>query len=262
MDTRFDDGKNKIISISVIVIIVVALAIGISLYFGSRSWPARFKDTLNSFFGKDNWEEIDSETNESMMYDVYHYTGDSLYSYTSSGTYTEWFILYTDSDNEEEIWSISNHTYKINHSKYNFFSSKRYNAKQAFIQQLMSISCTIAAQDVQYNVLNEVLNEEQLECLRVNISYHNGNPSPSFYNNLAKEDWFNVNDSNAYHYLKTDLYDFYIDILAYDYKFENEDQEDLLNSLDDIVQLLEDTYDKYAKYEIYLGEGYSVKSGE
>ncbi len=204
MDTRFEDRRNKIISIVIIVIIVVALVIGISLWFVSGSWPTRFEGTLNSFFGEGNWEEIESEANESMMYDVYHYTGDGLYNYTSSGTYTEWYILY----NNEEIWTISNHTYKINHSKYNFFSSKRLNAKQALIQQLMSISCTIAAEDVQYNVLSEILTDEQLECLRVNISYHNGNPKPSFYSQLAKEDWFNVNDSNAYHYLKTDLYDF------------------------------------------------------
>ncbi|MCD7894538.1 MAG: hypothetical protein LUG60_12700 [Erysipelotrichaceae bacterium] len=261
MDTRFEDRRSKIIGIGVIVIIVVALIIGISLWFVSGSWPTRFKGELNSFFGEGNWEEISSESYESMMYTVHHYTGDSLYDYDTNGTYTEWDILY----NNEEIWTISNHTYKINHSKYNFFSPKRYSAKQALIQQLMNISCTIAAEDVQYNILSEVLNDEQLECLRVNISYHDGNPKPSFYSQLAKEDWFNVNDSTAYNYLKTDLYDFYIDILAFDYKFEklsDEDQEDLLNSLDDIVQLLEDTYGEYAKYDIYLGEGYSLESGE
>ncbi|MCD8321515.1 MAG: hypothetical protein LUC89_01335 [Oscillospiraceae bacterium] len=244
------------------VIVVIAVVIAVVIYFMSGLWPIRFKNELDAFFGEGNWEKISSETNTSMMYTVHHYTSDGLYNYDSDGTYTKWYILFTR-DDEEEIWTISNHTYKINHSKYSILSADRYSAKQALVQQLMDISCEVAAEKVQYDLLSEILNEEQIESLRVSISYRNGNPSPTFYNRLFKQDWFNVENSTAENYLKTDLYEFYIDILAYDYKFNqlsDEDQADLLNSLDEIEQLLLDTYGEYAAYEIYLGEGYSAEA--
>ncbi|MCD8362559.1 MAG: hypothetical protein LUC98_06305 [Lachnospiraceae bacterium] len=254
--------KNKVISTGIIIILLIALVAGVGLYFTLRSWPLRFKKELNTFFGEGNWEKISAETNESKMYSVHHYSSDGLYDYDSAGTYTKWYLLYTGGE-EEEIWTITDHTYRINHSKYSFLSPKCYSAKQALVLELMEISCDIAAEEVQYNLLTKVLSEEQAECLRVNISYHNGNPSPSFYDQLAGQDWFNVNESTAEQYLKTDLYEFYIDILLYDYKFSKlseADQEDLLNSLDAIEQLLLDTYGEYADYEIYLGEEYSAET--
>ncbi len=60
------------------------------------------------------------------------------------GKFHEWDIAFTNRDGDTEVWTISDHTMKINHDKYWLLSADRYSAKQAFGQELMDISFSMA----------------------------------------------------------------------------------------------------------------------
>lgn len=58
------------------------------------------------------------------------------------------------------------------------------------------------------------IGEEESECMRVTISYGGGNPKPKFYDKLAKEPWFTVNEVSAEDFLAYDehaAFDMYFD---------------------------------------------------
>lgn len=246
-----------------LIVLIVAFAAGIFFFYHYfQTWPLRFHKELDSFFGNGNWKHISTETEESILYTV---------SYRSSyeGTYKErpgrfhnWDILFTNRNGEQEVWSISDHTMKINHDDNWFLSPKRYSARQALTLELMDISFAAASDAIQNDIIRTILPQQEADCLEVDISYRNGNPSPDVYDRLRKEPWFQANTVTAAHYLETDLYDFYIRIFAHDYKVEKlpeEQQEHLRNSLSDLEQALQNAYQETADYEIYLGEGYSAK---
>ena len=82
------------------------------------------------------------------------------------------------------------------------------------------------------------------------------------YSRLRRQPWFNVDQISASEYLKTDLYDFYIRVLAYNYRVEKlsqEEQEHLFGSLAEIEKALQEAFGAYADYDIYLGEGYTAE---
>ena len=98
------------------------------------------------------------------------------------------------------------------------------------------------------------------------ISCRNGNPPPSMYSRLLRQPWFTAEQIDASLYLRTDLYDFYIRILAYDYRVEKltqEEQAHLFGSLPEMEEALQEAFGACADYDIYLGEGYTAEySGE
>lgn len=245
-----------------IIIILLILVAGFLIYHYFQTWPLRFHSDLNDFFGKGNWENVSSETKESKMYSVYHRSHNVLLSGEEPGRYHNWDIVFTNRYGEEELWTITDHTLKINHDRHWLFSSERYSARQAMTLELMDVSSSAAGEQVKREVLNGVLSQEELECLDIYISYRNGNPPPEFYSRLRKEPWFEVNQATADNYLKTDLYDFYLRILAFDYRVEKlteEQQQHLLESLGEMEKALLAAYGEYADYEIYLGEGYTAE---
>ena len=89
------------------------------------------------------------------------------------------------------------------------------------------------------------------------MSYHNGNPPRSFYDDLAEQEWFNVEGVTAENYLATDLYDFYLYIGVHEYKMENlseEERENVEDSLDDIEERLLDEFGDNASFEIHYND--------
>lgn len=130
--------------------------------------------------------------------------------------------------------------------------------------ELMQLSFALAGEEVGQQVLGQVLPEEELSCLEVDISYHGGNPTPDFYDDLAGEEWFTSQKAAAACYLESDLYDFYISVRAHDYrveKLEEGQRQHLLGSLEELCQALEKEYGDNAKYDIYLGEGLTAEKG-
>lgn len=244
----------------------LALAIGIvwlcNTYLGSGNWPVRFHAELDEFFGEGNWECVSEEQKESLMYSV-TYRDVITEAYTEkSGTYKNWYIAWTTPAGETEIWQITNHTLKINHDKYGFFSGKRYSNKQAFVLELMEIAQSVAAEEVHRDILEELLTQEEADCIDISVSYYGGNPEPEFYDRLWKEDWFGADDITADNFLSTELYDFYLWIHVYDYRFEKlseEEQQHVLDSFETIQQALLEAYGEHASFELYLGDGYRVK---
>lgn len=98
------------------------------------------------------------------------------------------------------------------------FSSKRYSNKQAFVLELMDISCELASEEVFNEIIRNELSENEANCIKVSISYHGGNPNPEFYDKLFNESWFNVDNVSAENFLNCNLHDFYLYIRAFDYK--------------------------------------------
>ena len=134
---------------------------------------------------------------------------------------------------------------------------KRYSGKQALTLELMDISFAVIEEEIYSEMMKAGLTEAEVECFNADISYHDGNPKPSFYSKLAKQSWFTIDGVTAENYLSTDLYDFYLDIKVYDYKFETlseQEQEKVRNCLEKIEEHLLEKYGDNASFEIYCGD--------
>ena len=110
-------------------------------------------------------------------------------------------------------------------------------------------------------IVREGLTDEEANCIYVEMSYHDGNPPRSFYDKLAKEEWFTMEGVTAENYLATDLYDFYLIIRIHDYRLEqlsDKEQENVVNSLENIEKRLLEKYGEDASFQILYGE-YNVK---
>lgn len=229
----------------------------------SSDWPAKFKTELDTFFGAEQWQVLSEETKDSNMYSVYYRSRNTpSLSGERKGKYHDWDIGFTNRNGETEAWRITDHALRINHDKYGRFSKKRFTAKQALGRELMDISCVMAGQAVRDELLQDILSQNERDCLRVEISYHGGNPKPEMYDKLLAEPWFTANTVTAEDFLQSDLHDFYIDIHAHDYlvaKLSEQEQAHLVGSLDAIEQALQSHFGDYADYDMYLGEGYSVE---
>jgi hypothetical protein len=177
-----------------------------------------------------------------------------MLSHEEPGMYKNWYIKYNNKG-KEEVWQITNHSLKINNDKYDWFSSKRYSAKQAFVFELMDISCQIIGEQVHNEVIKEYLSEKESECIEVLISYKGGNPKPNFYNKIWKEDWFTADKATAQNYLASYLHNFYLYIRAHDYKLDkltDEEKQNVINSLDKIEDKLLKKYGNNASFRIYF----------
>ncbi len=151
---------------------------------------------------------------------------------------------------------------KINQDKHGFFSPERYSAKQAMIQELMEISFDLAGEEVRQELILDIVSEQEADCLDIRISYRNGNPDQEFYDALWEEPWFTANELTARDYLECDLYEFYIDVFAYDYRVEKltqEQQEHLMDSFSAVERALKETYGEAAAFEIYFDQEHQVE---
>ena len=104
-------------------IVVLIIVVGFLIYHYFQTWPLRFRSDFNDFFGEGNWEQISSETNESRMYTVYYRSSNAGQSGERAGTYHNWDIAFTNRYGEEELWTITDHTLKINHDRHLFLIS-------------------------------------------------------------------------------------------------------------------------------------------
>lgn len=243
----------------VVLIPVLLIVTVIAGWYYLRTWPLRFQGELDNFFGEGNWEVISEDTKDSMMYDKNITIRDAAWSSEEiPGKFHEWDISFTNRNGDTEVWTISDHTMKINHDKYWLLSHDRYSAKQSLGQELMDISFSMAGEQVHKKILQALLPGVEADCVVVDISYRGGRPDPELYDELLDAPWFTANDVTAEDFLRSDLNDFYLDIYAYDYrvdKLSSDERRHLLGSLTDIENLLKDTYGDYVDYEIYLGDG-------
>ncbi len=246
--------KAKNIAIAaVIVLCALAVVIGTIL---SKNWTIRFHSELNHFFGKGNWECIDQETKESLIYDDYVIVhSNPALSGAEPGRFQNWYIQFTNRNGEEEVWQITDHTLKINHDRYGFFSPKRYSQKQAFVLELMDISFSLAGEEIWEEFIQSCLPEAAADCFEVAVSYTGGNPEPEFYDELWAQPWFTANTVTAGDYLSCDLHDFYLEIRAHDYRLEKlteEEYQETAKALPDIAAELLEEFGDSASFTIYF----------
>lgn len=254
----------KVLKKLIIVIIPILLIAGYFTFKNINSdWTKKFSDEFDIFFGKGNWESVSEETKESIIYDEYIVVHSAPYlSHSVPGKFNEWNITYMNADNKREMAIISDHTFRINNDKYFIFSNKRYSAKQALTLEFMNISFSICGDEVMKESISPYLSEKEMEALTVDISYNGGNPKPEFYDDLIKEDWFNVKDVSANDYLNYDKHEFYIYIRSYDYKLNkltDKEKQHLFDSMEKIEKDLLKKYGKNASFEIYIDKNYKVE---
>lgn len=241
--------------ITLVVIGVVAGAV--CGYLAFQNWSIRFSSALDQFFGEGNWECVSEESKTSRMYTEYYRSRDTRLSEEVPGSYKNWDIMFTKKNGEPEIWTITNHTWKINNDKYGFLSAKRYSAKQALVLELMDISHGLVCDELHMELFQGQLSEQEADCIEIDMMYHGGNPKPKFYDKLWKEEWFNSTDATVAGYLTTELYDFYLYIRVHNYKLEkltDEEKANVLAGLQKAEQTLLERYGNYASFEIYFGE--------
>lgn len=242
-----------------ILIIAVLLAVAAGIIAGVyafRNWPIRFRSELDRFFGEGNWESISNETKESLIHEEYvSFRSHPEFSRDVPMKYKDWDIEFTNRNGEQEIWEITDYTLRVNRDKYWLLSPNRYSTKQAFVQQLMDISFGMAGEEVYRNVVREILPENEAQCLRVSISYRGGNPEPDVYDELWEQSWFTANKVTAKDFVETDVYDFYIDVFAYDYRVEkltDSEREHMMDSYEELKHALESEYGDESAFEIYF----------
>ena len=161
-----------------LVILVLILAGLAADWYYMRTWPLRFHGELDQFFGAGNWETVSEQTKESMMYSDYIVvrSAPSL-SGETAGKFHEWDIAFTNRDGEQELWTISDHTLKINNDEHWFpLDPERYTARQALGQELMEISFAVAGEQIHKDILQELLPEAEAGCITVDISFRGGWP--------------------------------------------------------------------------------------
>lgn len=249
-----------IIPVVILALIVAGFVAG---WFVLRTWPLRFHRELDQFFGAGNWESVSEEIKRSMMFDEYLAVRGTGYSDSVDGRFHEWNIAFTNREGETELWTISDHTLKINNHDHWFpLDPERYTARQALGQELMELAFDMAGEQAQEDILGDILTDGERACLDVEISFRGGWPNGDLYTELLNEPWFNIQELDAEKFLQSDLYDFYIDVFAYDYRVDDlseMEQEHLFRSMGDIKQALRGAFGEYADYDIYLGEGYSAE---
>lgn len=249
-----------IIPVVILALIVAGFVAG---WFVLRTWPLRFHRELDQFFGAGNWESVSEETKRSMMFDEYLAVRGTGYSDSVDGRFHEWNIAFTNREGETELWTISDHTLKINNHDHWFpLDPERYTARQALGQELMELAFDMAGEQAQEDILGDILTDGERACLDVEISFRDGWPNGDLYTELLNEPWFNIQELDAEKFLQSDLYDFYVDVFAYDYRVDDlseMEQEHLYRSLGDIEQALRAAFGDYVDYDIYLGEGYSAE---
>lgn len=258
----------KIIKKTMTILIIFAIVAGlIGGYIYNTNWMYRFKGELDQFFGEDNWEYIDKESKSSPYVSDYR----KGYRYGTPSevpeTYHNWYVHFHNRYGEEEIWKFTDHTLIINNDKYGIFSSKRFTKKQALYQELMYLSFYLVGKEILHEVILEVLTENEASIFDVKISFRGGRPDRKLYSYLSKQPWFNVEEVSAEHYLTSDKHLFYIDIFAFDYRFEKlteQEQKNVINGLEEIERRLLERYGEHATFSIYINEENKVryKNGE
>lgn len=253
--------KFKLIGILCIAVVVAVGAV--SVYLSSQNWTKRYASELDDFFGEGNWTCVDEETKESIIYTDYIIVrSNPALSGEVPGKFKNWYISFTNRNEEEEVWYITNHVYKINHDEYGVFSGKRYSGRQALTLELMDVSFGMIGDEIMDEVIGSELTKKEASCIEVTMSYDGGNPEPSFYDGLAQQDWFQVNKVTAGDYLAYEAHDFYIQIRAHDYRLEKlteEQQKNVLNSLEPITRKLCDLYGEDASFWIYFDDAHKVE---
>lgn len=247
-----------------ILVLVLLLAAGILLgIYVSQNWPLRFRSRLDQFFGEGQWACISQETRESIIYSDYVIVrSNPALSGEVPGKFHNWDISFQNRQGQQEIWTISDHTLRINHDRYGLFSGKRYSAQQALGLELMEISFGMVGEEIHEQIICTLLSEEEAACIKAEISYSGGNPQPAFYDELWRQPWFTAADATAEDYLTCDLQDFYLSIRCFDYRMEKlteEQQQNILNSLEPMAELLCRRFGEAASFTIYLDEEHRVE---
>ena len=252
--------KAKKIGFGIFVVVFLIGVVG--AYWLLSNWTIGYRSKLDAFFGKGNWDVLSEDVAASRMYALRNNSTWNGYGQERpSRVYRDWNVLCENKNGEAEVWKISNHAYITNHRRYWLLSSKRFTACQALTMELMEISFSVVEEEVHNEIVREGLTDAEANCIYVEMSYHDGNPPRSFYNKLAKEDWFTIDGVTAENYLATDLYDFYLIIRIHDYRLEQlseKEQENVVNSLEDIEERLLEKYGENASFQILYGE-YNVK---
>lgn len=261
-------GRVKKALKSVIIAGVIFIFISILFFVHTISspsywcgqWLFLYRSQLNDFFGKGNWSCVSKKTCRFLFqsdtdYDDDDDTFDPWDHFQDD--YQNWELQFLNRNNEMQTCSISNRDYKLSYS--------HLSAKQALTQELMRVSFALASDEVKAYLVDGVLSENEAKCIEVGMAYeefgfYQISLKPESYDDLRKEDWFNIKDVSAERYLASEQYDVYLAIhidgagTIFELRSE-EEQKHIMDSVDIFVEKLLRKYGEHASFVISMDAG-------
>lgn len=164
-----------IIGIILLFIFVVASVEICSTLFGSGNYPFRFHKQMNEFFGKNNWECVETEA----------YRTDVGTKYRKELSCKRWYIEYAEDDGTKHTLKLDNYLHELRSSNY-FFLQKKYLSNQiCFASELHDYLLEIVQDEIEEDFVIPFLGTEE-QC-NYQIYYSNlGNTGKSYYKNFFK----------------------------------------------------------------------------
>ena len=232
--------------------LVIAGALGLLYYM--NNWPLRFKNDLDLYFGEGNWQWISQDETEDYRYNIYHrIPNNPAHVNPKPGRFRNWYIAFEDPQGEKWLWRMTDHVYKINMHHRGAVSG--FSARDGVTAELMDLSFRQGAMGISKKVLSPILSQEELNCLKVVVSYRGGNPGPSLFEKLRKQPWFRC--GHAKEFFTWDYHDFYLDIYPNNHRADRlapEIRDHLLGSLGRIETDLQIYLGEYCDYKVHLGQ--------
>ena len=235
-----------------VLMLVIAAILGTAQYM--HIWPLRFHKDLDAYFGEENWKWISPDEIENYRYDIYqrvpNHTTNCL---SDSGKHHSWYIAFQDSEGQHWMWRMTDHTYYV--SMHHRGAMGGFTARDGLTAELMELSFRRGCYLLSQRVLNDVLSQEELNCLRFEVSYRGGNPGHALYEKLRQQPWFD--SGHVMEYLNWDYHDFYLNIYPYNHRAERlpeDTREHLLGSLSQVENALQNSLGEYCDYKVHLGQ--------
>ena len=237
-------------------LLLFTLVIGVILAAAQymHIWPLRFRKDLDAYFGEGKWEWVSPDKMEDYRHDIYQRVpNDSSSCLSDSGKHHIWYIAFQDPEGQRWMWRMTDHTYYV--SMHHRGALGGFSARDGMTAELMELSFRRGSLVLSQKILKDVLSQEELNCLRFEVSYRGGNPGRALYEQLRQEPWFD--SGHLKEYLNWDYHDFYLNIYPYNHRIDRlpeETREHLLGSLSQVESALQSSLGEYCDYKVHLGQ--------
>ena len=234
-------------------ILIIGVVLSTAQYM--HIWPLRFRRDLDAYFGKGNWEWVSPDRIEDYRYDIYQRVPNySPNCFPDSGKHHIWYIAFQDPDGQKWMWRMTDHVYYVTMHRSGALSG--FSAHDGLTAELSALSFKRGCHILSQKYLSEVLSQEELNCLRFEVSYRGGNPGHALYEELRQQPWFD--SGHMKEYLNWDFQDFYLHIYPYNHRIERlspEARAHLFSSLPQVEAVLKQALgEEYCDYKIQLGQ--------
>lgn len=236
-----------------LITLVIAGVLGAAHY--AHMWPLRFQNELDAYFGEGKWEWVSSEDTEEYRHDIYwRVPNNPTQCSPGAGKHHSWYIAFEDPTGQKWMWRMTDHIYYVTMHHRGAFSG--FSARDGITAELMDLSFRRGCCLLSRKTLGQVLSQEELNCLRIEVSYRGGNPGHPLYEKMRQQPWFD--SGHLKEYLSWDYHDFYLNIYPYNHRTDRlspELQAHLLSSLPQVEAALQQALgEEHCDYKVHLGQ--------